>query len=105
MQLFFRKHFVITEIIYALFSYIYLTYINPQFFEIFVNNTMKFMERMGMPDADIDEKIKEMQDSAAKKPTLGNALAGIGMWIIIDSIFGLIFSGIIKRQKPAFPTT
>src|SRR5688572_7068483 len=39
---------VITEVVYAAFSFIYIKYIDPDFFNNFKNATLEFLERSGL---------------------------------------------------------
>jgi hypothetical protein len=92
---------VITELFYALFNYIYLNYIDPQFMDNFLSNTLNWMENNNVPQEQIDKQFKNYKENASN-PTLKNTAVGIGLWIIIDSIIGLIIAGILKKEKPVF---
>ena len=92
---------VITEIIYALYNYIYLNYIEPEFLNKFKQALMNYLSGKGLTQDQIDTQMEKM-DSRMGEPNLKNTFIGIGIWIVIDSIFGLIISSILKKEKPIF---
>ena len=92
---------VITEVLYAAFNYIYLNYIDPQFLDTVTNNTITWLEKKGLPQEQLDKQIETMKERSVK-PSLRNTFVGIGIWVIIDSIFGLIIAAIVKKNKPLF---
>ena len=89
---------VIAEVCYSLFNYIYLTFIDPTYLERFVQNTEEWMEKMKMPEEQMD-KLRD-QLSGQKKTGIGTILMGFCQAIVIDSIIGLIISFIMKKKKP-----
>lgn len=92
---------IITEVCYGIFTYVYLTYVDPQFMDNFINRTMIWLEKNEVPQEQIDKQV-EMMKSGAKTPTIGTTLLGIGMWIILDTIFGIIIAAITRKSKPVF---
>jgi hypothetical protein len=89
---------IITELSYAVFNYVYLTYVEPGFFNRFSKNSKQAFQKAGWTDERIGMQMDKLKDTFTQ---LGpaNALKGMGMWIVIDCIFGLIFSTIMKRNK------
>jgi hypothetical protein len=89
---------LIAEICYSLFTYIYLTFIDPSFLERFVQNTEIWIEKIKMPEEQA-EKMRE-QLAGQKKSGIGTILLGFCQALVIDSIVGLIIAFIMKKKKP-----
>ena len=92
---------VLTELAYALFNFVYLTYIEPSFFERFSSTAVANFKQEGWSDERIKLQMEKLKDTYAQLSPI-NALKGMGMWIVIDCIFGLIFSFTLKK-KPVLP--
>lgn len=91
----------------TLFTYVLLNFIDPSFKDAVgqevMNKTEEMMRSFGASDSQIDAAIENQQGSdqfAFSKMILGYAL-----WCIVWFIVSLIISAIIKKSKPAFPTT
>ncbi|RTL59214.1 MAG: DUF4199 domain-containing protein [Sphingobacteriales bacterium] len=92
---------VVTELIYAVYNYVYLNYVEPQFMDKFKQATLDYLSNKGLTQEQIDQQMEKM-NSRTGEPNLKNTLIGIGIWIVVDSIFGLIFASILKKEKPMF---
>jgi len=83
--------------------------IDPQMKERYMrniqNNTITYLERMGTDNDDIDEqieKIDEQIENASKESTVGTALKGLVISIIVAFVISLIFGAIFKKERPVF---
>ncbi|HLK28483.1 MAG TPA: DUF4199 domain-containing protein [Puia sp.] len=92
---------LITEIVYVLFNFVYLKFIDPSFFDNLKVATRTLLEKANTPEEQIDKQMQGFKDVNEQLKPL-KLLQGLGMWIVIDSIFGLIFASIIKKNKDVF---
>ncbi len=92
---------VITELAYVLFNFIYLKYVDPQFFTRFIANYRDLMEKAHLTQDKIDQQMETMKD-LDKQMSVASLFKGIATWILVDSIFGLIFAAILKKRKDIF---
>ncbi len=95
---------VITEIVYVLFNFVYLKFIDPSFFDNLKVATRTLLEKAGTSEEQIDKQMQGFKD-ANDQLTPVKLLEGLGMWIVIDSIFGLIYAAILKKNKDLFEPT
>lgn len=89
---------LITELGYAIFNLIYLHYIKPDFFLVFKEKTRVLLQKANLEKEKIDIQLSTF-DNIAKQYTLANIAKGFGMWILIDCIFGVIYSSLLKKTK------
>jgi hypothetical protein len=94
---------VIAELGYLLFNFIYLKFIDPNFFETFKQNTRTFLENAKQPDEVIDKQMEKFKDMDEQLKPLG-LLKSLGYSILIDSVFGMIFAAILRKKKDVFDT-
>jgi hypothetical protein len=92
---------VITELSYAIFNFVYLKYIEPGFFDRFSQTSKLNFKKAGWTDERIGQQMDKLKDAFTQLSPV-NALKGMGMWIVIDCIFGLIFSTFLKKNKQNF---
>jgi Protein of unknown function (DUF4199) len=92
---------VIAELAFVIFTFFYLRYVDPHFFENFKSNTLTYLEKAGLKEDQIDDQMKKFKDMDDQMSPL-NLLKGLGSWIVIDSIFGLIFAAILRKNKDFF---
>lgn len=93
---------VITEFCYGAFNYIYLNYIDPGFYTHFLESTLNYVRQMGGSEEAINQQIEKMQSERDQSKMFSNALLGFATWVIIDSIIGLIFALVLKKEKAKF---
>lgn len=91
----------------TLFTYVLLNFIDPSFKEAVgqevMNKTEEMMRGMGASDSTIDEALESQRGS--DQFALSKMLLGYALWCIVWFIVALIISAIMKKSKPAFPTT
>jgi Protein of unknown function (DUF4199) len=92
---------IITEAVYVIFNAIYLKYVDPAFFDNFKSTTRNFLEKSGLTQDQIDERMKSFDDSG-KQMTPMSLLKGFGSWVVIDSIIGMIYAAILRKKKDIF---
>jgi hypothetical protein len=67
---------LITELVYVLFNFIYLKFIDPAFWENLKAESLSYYQSLNI---------------------------GYGFSVVIDSLFGLIFASILRKKRPASP--
>ena len=92
---------LITEIVYIIFNFIYLKYVDPAFWVNFKATNLSFLESKKVPEDQIEQQMKSFKDVDQATRPMG-LIKGFGYSIIIDSIFGLIFAAMLRKKKPAF---
>ncbi len=93
---------LIFELFYAAFNYIYLTYIDPEFFTKVKAATETMLLNANESQDKIDEMLEKMDTDAAANMNLVSVLKSYLVSIAISGIFALIFSLIIKKKKDPF---
>lgn len=89
---------VVSGLLAALFNYVYVNYIDPEFVATMKAELTDFMEQHGALDSQIEQSLKGLDKM---QPSLGRAvLGGLGNGAVGGLILGLIISAFTKR-KPA----
>jgi hypothetical protein len=91
---------VITEVIYLIFSTLYIKFIDPGFMEKLKSSWQLYFTSHNVPQDKIDSTLARFKD--AGKLTFGSLIQSLGFSIIIDAIFGVIIASILKKRKPEF---
>jgi hypothetical protein len=92
---------LIAELFYVLFNLIYFKFVDPAFWENFKAASLAFMEKAGLTQNEIDEKMKSFKDVGQETKPMG-LLKGYGTSVVVDSIFGLGFAALLRKKKPVF---
>jgi len=90
---------LITELFYVLFNLIYFKFVDPAFWENFKAASLAFMEKAGLTQDEINERMKSVKDLGQETNPMG-LLKGYGTAVVVDSIFGLIFAALLRKKKP-----
>jgi len=90
---------LITELCYVVFNLIYFKFVDPAFWENFKATSLAFMEKAGMTQHEIDEKMKSFKDLGQQTNPMG-LLKGYGTSVVVDSIFGFIFAALLRKKRP-----
>jgi hypothetical protein len=90
---------LITELFYVLFNLIYFKFVDPAFWENFKAASLAYMEKAGLTQDEINERMKSVKDIGQETNPMG-LLKGYGTAVVVDSIFGLIFAALLKKKKP-----
>jgi hypothetical protein len=91
---------LITELVYIIFNLLYFKIVDPAFWENFQVSTLASLQKVHLPQEDIEQQMKSFKDMQ-QQSSPGNLIKGYGISVVIDSVFGLIFAIILRKQKPA----
>lgn len=90
-------------LIYMIFSYIYMNFIDPGYLESMVNlqieSSAKFMQ--SMPEDAMIEKLHEIEAKTRDGYTLPGMAKNFGIILVIYAIYSLILAAIMKK-RPLF---
>jgi hypothetical protein len=93
---------LIFELIYAIFNFIYLKYVNPNFFSTFKDSIEAMMVKANQPQDKIDEALNKIDSTSASKMNIFDLLKGYLFWIGISGLCAFLFALIIKRKRDPF---
>jgi hypothetical protein len=91
---------LITELSYIIFNLVYLKVVDPFFWQNFQASTHAKLQMEHYTPEQIDQQMKGFKDMENQSAT-GSLIKGYGVSVVIDSIFGLIFAIILRKQNPA----
>ncbi len=93
------------EFLYMAFNFLYLKFINPDFFQNFKIAMENFLEQNKVSDEQIRERLESFDKDASKNMNLGGSFSTFAFSIMISGVFALLFALIIKRKRPveSFP--
>lgn len=93
---------VIYEFVYAVFNFIYLKYIDPEFFQKVRASTEELMLRMGQSQSEVDRRLEVLDEANGKKLTGSSVFINYLQGIAVSGVFALIFALIIKKKRDPF---
>lgn len=96
---------VIYEFIYALFNFIYLKYIDPEFFVKIKQSTEDLLQRVGTSQSDIDKQLDRMDVESAGKMNGASLFMNYLTGLAVSGVFALIFALILKKRREPFDQT
>ena len=89
----------IAGLIGGLFSFIYISYIDPNILEEMKEMQIAMMEKFGVPEEQMDEAIAKIE----AETTAGNQLkSGLINGVVSGLILSLIVSAFTKNKRPEF---
>ncbi|MBL4577370.1 MAG: DUF4199 domain-containing protein [Flavobacteriales bacterium] len=92
-------------LISTIFNFALYTIIDPDLPEVLFNealeSTVSLLERMGTPEADIDETIEKMQSEQREYGVIA-ALEGYGYSLLLGAFIALVGGAIIRKNPPVF---
>jgi len=88
---------VVAAVIMSVFTYIYFTFINPDFLDFVAEKTRTQMEEKDMSDEEIEQAMKYAGMFMSTGFMTAMALIGNA---IIGAIFSLICAATVKKKKP-----
>lgn len=93
---------LIFEFLYALFTVVYLKYINPEFFDRFRVSMENLLLMAKQPQADIDKALDAIDAWAtqAKSLSVFDFLKTYLYNVAVTGLFALLFAFILKRKQP-----
>ncbi len=90
----------VLEIIYLLFSLVYVKFIDPTFMDKMKVAYLAYFEKAKMPEEEVNKQMERFNE--AGKITAWAMIQTYGFALIIDAVFAVIFAAILKNNKPAF---
>jgi hypothetical protein len=93
---------LIYELFYAVYNFIYLKYVNPDFFIHFRDASESLLEKAKQSQSQIDKTIAAIDVDAPRKMNFWDLLKGYLFWVGISGAFAFLFALIIKRKSPPF---
>ncbi len=72
--------------------------------EVSMEATIGLMERMGMPEDQLEQALIDAEERIDSQFTTGGLLRGFAMNVVFSAIVGLIFAAIFKKSKPIVAT-
>jgi hypothetical protein len=91
---------LIFELAYAVFNFIYLKYINPDFFYNLKDATEKMLIETKQPQSDIDKMLNSIDVDAPQKMNFFDVLKTYLLWVAITGAIAFLMALIIKRKSP-----
>jgi hypothetical protein len=87
------------EFINMAFNFIYLKYINPNFFQTMKDSMEELMIKSNVSQDKIDQALNQIDTQASKNISLGTSFLSFAFSIVISGIFALIFALVVKRKR------
>jgi hypothetical protein len=91
---------LITELVFIIFNLVYFKIVDPAFWENFQASTRSKLQMAHIPQEQIEQEMKSFKDME-NQSSPGNLIKGYGISVVMDSVFGLIFAIILRKQNPA----
>ena len=88
---------VIAGIISAIFTYVYMAFIDPDYMAKMVDDMRVMYERLGMDEDQIDQAMSQLEGRMSPSSNLTSSLIFSG---VIGAIVSLIVGAIMKRNPP-----
>jgi len=97
---------LIAELIYLIFNFIYLKYIEPDYLDKFMRSMETFIEKSNLSDTKKDEYLDKMRSQMQNQQDKGLTFKGAAMSYLISvcitGVIGFIVALIIRKRKPVF---
>ena len=97
---------LVAELIYTIFNFIYLKFVDPGYFDKMKTTMEAFLERTVKDDEKREEALDKFRERFDKQKTwsltIKGILLGYLMWVAITGVFGFIAALIIRKNKPVF---
>ncbi len=90
---------VVSSVISSIFTYIYVSFINPTYIDNIKEIQMMEMEKQGLTDAQIEQG---MEMAGMFTSPIGMAIMGILGGVFMGFIMSLIVSAFTKKSRPEF---
>lgn len=93
---------LITEICYITFNYVYLNFIEPDFFDRFGRAAIEYTKKNGGNVMKVQHQVDQINNEKGAIGSILSSVIGLGQWLIIDSILGLLISLPFRKVKPQY---
>jgi len=90
---------LVSGIISSIFTFIYISYVNPAFLDNIREQQVIAMEEQGMSDAQIDQAMKMAETFTSP---IAMAIFGILWAVFIGFVVSLLVSAFTKKSRPEF---
>ncbi len=90
------------EFFYMAFNFLYLKFVNPDFFSNLKDTMEAYMIKNNVPQEDIDKALKNFDSEASKKMNLGSSILSLAFSVAISGVFAMIFALILKKKREPF---
>lgn len=90
---------LIAETTYAVFNYVYLNFIDPEFSNRMLESSVTYLREMGGNEEVINNQIEKMQSQQEQNRLISTTLRGLATWIIVDSIIGFIIAMVLRKKR------
>jgi hypothetical protein len=90
------------EFFYMAFNFLYLKFINPNFFQNLKDSVEAYMIKNNVDQNQIDKTLENFDTQAAKNMNLGSSLLSLAFSVAMSGVFAMIFALIIKRKREPF---
>jgi hypothetical protein len=95
---------LIFELMYAIFNFIYLKYIDPDFYVNFRDASEKLLLETKQPQKDIDSVLEGIDVDAPKKMNLLDLLKSYLFFVGVSGVFAFFIALIMKKNPPVTET-
>lgn len=95
---------LIFELFYAVFNFIYLKYIDPEFFQKLKDSTEVLLQKSKQSQSEIDKLLKNIDPDSGRKMTIFDVLKTYLFYISISGLCAFLFSLIIRKKQDPFHT-
>ncbi len=68
--------------------------------EISMDTSIEFMEKMGIPEDQMEQALIDAEERIDNQFTVSGLLSGLAMNIVFSAVVGLIFAAIFKKSAP-----
>ena len=96
---------LVAELIYSIFNFIYLTYIDPGYLDKLQASIISFIEDSSLDDDKKQDQIERIEESFKKQRdrlAISGQVLSYLIGVAITGIVALIVSLIIRKKKPLF---
>lgn len=93
---------VIYEFVYALFNFIYLKYIDPEFLNRMKASTEEILAGTGASQSDIDKQLERMDVESGANMSGSALIMNYLTGLAVSGVFALIFALILKKKRDPF---
>ena len=92
---------ILIELAYLLFTFYYLNYLNPDFFEGYKKALAGFGESRNVDAKKVAEQISLIAEQQKSSHDFWLMFKGIFLrWVIVDSVFAMMIAFFLRKKKP-----
>lgn len=95
---------LVFELLYILFTFVYLKYIDPTFFDKLRVSTEEVLNAVKQPQSDTDKILNniDIMKDQAKNMGAFDFIRSYLTYVGVTGLFALLFAFLLKRQPPAY---